>query len=414
MPELSLFIVFGLVAGLYMAWTIGANDVANAMGTSVGSKALTLTSAVIVAAIFEFSGAFFAGGRVAGTIKGDVVNLSSFAADNHVVAVGMLSAMIAAAVWLHVATWRGWPVSTTHAIVGAVAGFGLIAGGFGTVRWFVIGKIVVSWVISPVIGGLMAWFLFSIMRRAVFRSESPASRARVVTPVFIGSVGFVLTLSMIYKGLQNLNLDLPFLSALIYAILVGVVAYGLSALILSFRPVTRETRELESIAVERQFRYLQIITACYVAFAHGSNDAANAVGPMAAVLTSHQTIAVSDVVEIPVWVMALGGFGIVLGLATYGYRVIYTIGSKITEVTPSRGFVMEFATATTVLIGSKLGLPVSTTHILIGAVIGVGMARGMAALNMSMVKQIVSSWVITVPVAAILAAIIYRVLILFL
>ena len=414
MPELSLFIVFGLVAGLYMAWTIGANDVANAMGTSVGSKALTLTSAVIVAAIFEFSGAFFAGGRVAGTIKGDVVNLSSFAADNHVVAVGMLSAMIAAAVWLHVATWRGWPVSTTHAIVGAVAGFGLIAGGFGTVRWFVIGKIVVSWVISPVIGGLMAWFLFSIMRRAVFRSESPASRARVVTPVFIGSVGFVLTLSMIYKGLQNLNLDLPFLTALIYAILVGVVAYGLSALILSFRPVTRETRELESIAVERQFRYLQIITACYVAFAHGSNDAANAVGPMAAVLTSHQTIAVSDVVEIPVWVMALGGFGIVLGLATYGYRVIYTIGSKITEVTPSRGFVMEFATATTVLIGSKLGLPVSTTHILIGAVIGVGMARGMAALNMSMVKQIVSSWVITVPVAAILAAIIYRVLILFL
>ncbi len=414
MPELSLFIVFGLAAGLYMAWTIGANDVANAMGTSVGSKALTLTSAVVVAAVFEFSGAFFAGGRVAGTIKGDVVNLSAFAADNHVVAVGMLSALIAAAMWLHIATWRGWPVSTTHSIVGAVAGFGLIAGGFGTVRWLVIGKIVVSWVISPVIGGAMAWLLFSIMRRAVFRSDSPAARARVVTPIFIGAVGFVLTLSMIYKGLQNLNLDLPFFSALLYAILVGIVAYGLGALILSLRPIARGTIESERAAIEGQFRYLQIITACYVAFAHGSNDAANAVGPMAAVLTSHQTIAVSDVVEIPVWVMALGGFGIVLGLATYGYRVIHTIGSKITEVTPSRGFVMEFATATTVLLGSKLGLPVSTTHILIGAVIGVGMARGMAALNMSMVKQIASSWVITVPVSAVLAAIVFRVLILFL
>lgn len=414
MPELSLFIVFGLVAGLYMAWTIGANDVANAMGTSVGSKALTLTSAVVVAAVFEFSGAFFAGSRVAGTIKGDVVNLSSFAGDNHVVAVGMLSALIAAAIWLHIATWRGWPVSTTHAIVGAVAGFGLIAGGFATIRWLVIGKIVISWVISPVIGGAMAWLLFSIMRRTVFRSESPAARARIVTPIFIGAVGFVLTLSMIYKGLQNFHLDLPFFTALFYAILVGIVAYGIGALILSLRPIKHGTIESERKAIEGQFRYLQIITACYVAFAHGSNDAANAVGPMAAVLTSHQMTAVTDVVAIPVWVMALGGFGIVLGLATYGYRVIHTIGTKITEVTPSRGFVMEFATATTVLFGSKLGLPVSTTHILIGAVVGVGMARGMAALNMAMVRQIVSSWVITVPVSAVLAAIIYRILILFL
>lgn len=411
MPELSLFVICGLAAGMYMAWTIGANDVANAMGTSVGSKALTLGMAILVAAVFEFSGAFFAGSHVADTIKQNVVNLGAFARKPHAIAIGMLSALVAAAAWLHIATWRGWPVSTTHSIVGAVAGFGLFVGGIGAVRWSVIGQIVASWLISPLLGGLMAWVLFSIVRRLVFKARHPVLRARIVTPVIVASVAFVLTLSMTYKGLKNLSLSLPIGQALGCSLLVGLVAYLVGVVLFRRWEMPLGSFETEVRVVERQFRYLQIVTACYVAFAHGSNDAANAVGPMAAVLNSAQNLPLAAKVEIPAWVMALGGFGIVLGLATYGYKVIYTIGSKITELTPSRGFAMEFATASIVLLGSKLGLPVSTTHILIGAVIGVGVARGMAALNTRVIIQIVWSWIITVPVAALLSAGIYAVLI---
>lgn len=411
MPELNLFVVVGLLAGLYMAWTIGANDVANAMGTSVGSKTLTLGTAIIVAAVFEFTGAFFAGSHVANTIKDDVVNLGVFAHDPRLIAVGMLSALAASAVWLHLATWRGWPVSTTHAIVGAVAGFGLLIGGVGAVRWATVGGIVASWIISPLMGGLVAWALFMVMRRYVFAAEHPALRARIATPVFVAAVAFVLVLSMIYKGLKNLHLDLPLWQALGGALLSGLVAYLIAWAFVRRQRLILGSLDAELQSIERQFRFLQVITACYVAFAHGSNDAANAIGPMAAMLRSAGRSAIAAEVEVPLWLMALGGAGIVLGLATYGYKVIHTIGSRITEVTPSRGFIMEFATATTVLLGSKLGLPVSTTHIIIGAVIGVGVGRGMAALDLRVVKEILWSWVITVPASAVLCAAIYGILI---
>lgn len=403
MPELNLFVVFALVAGLYMAWTIGANDVANAMGTSVGSKALTLGAAIAVAAVFEFSGAFFAGGRVATTIKAGVIDLDTFAETPQLISIGMLSALIGAAVWLHFATWRGWPDSTTHSIVGAVAGVGILMGGFGVIQWGVVTKIVIGWFISPLLGGAVAWLLFSILRRVVFGSDHPARRARIVTPVVVGAVGFVLTLSMIFKGLQNLNLDLPFGEALALALAIGVVSYLVVAFILSRITLETSSYDQQVIVVERQFRYLQIVTACYVAFAHGSNDVANAVGPLAAVITSAGSGAISSEVGVPAWIMAFGGMGIVLGLATYGYRVIHTIGQKITELTPSRGFIMEFATASVVLLGSKIGVPVSTTHILIGAVVGVGMARGMGAINMRVVRVIFLSWLITVPAAGTVA-----------
>jgi len=409
-PELTPFVILGLIAGLYMAWTIGANDVANAMGTSVGSKALTLGTAIIVAAVFEFCGAFLAGGHVAGTIRGEVVRLGAFADESHTVGVGMLSALVAAAIWLHIATWRGWPVSTTHAIIGAVAGFGVFVGGLGAVRWDVILRIAASWVVSPFLGGVMAWLLFTIVRKLVFGAERPLQRARIVTPVIVGAVAAVLTLSMIYKGLKNLRLDLPASQAFAYSVLVGVVAALGTVPLLRRRVAADAPYDVQIQAVERQFRYLQVVTACYVAFAHGSNDAANAVGPMAAVLNVGRG-PLGERVDVPAWVMAFGGVGIVLGLATYGYKVIYTIGSKITEVTPSRGFAMEFATASVVLFGSKLGLPVSTTHILIGAVVGVGFARGMAAINTRMIAQIVWSWLVTLPVCATLAAILYALLI---
>jgi len=404
-----VFTACGLIAGLYMAWTIGANDVANAMGTSVGSKVLTLRTAILVAAVFEFSGAFFAGGQVTNTLRYDVINVHVVEKIGHTMGVGMLAALLASAAWLHLATWRGWPVSTTHSIVGAVAGFGFAASGADAVHWSTLARIGTSWVISPVLGAIGAWALFIIVRKLVFGTEHPAARARIVTPVLIGVVGAVLTLSMIYKGLKNLHLNLPLNQALLLAAVIGAVAGFAGKLLLARKlvDVGEGSREDEISAVERQFRSLQIVTACYVAFAHGSNDAANAIGPMAAVLTSAGSDFLRNFGDPTTVLLALGGLGIVLGLATYGYKVIYTIGSKITEVTPSRGFVMEFSTASVVLLGSKLGLPVSTTHIIIGAVVGVGFARGMSALNTRMVGQIIWSWVITLPSAGLLAALFF-------
>jgi PiT family inorganic phosphate transporter len=410
MPEFNVYVILTLIAGLYMAWTIGANDVANAMGTSVGSKALTLTGAIIVAAVFEFSGAFFAGGHVASTIKGEVVDLSAFAGDPHALALGMLSALVGAGMWLHLATWRGWPDSTTHAIVGAVTGIGLMLGGTHVVKWPVLVTIVASWIASPILGGIVAWTVFSIIRHVVFKAEHPALRARTVTPIVVGLVAFVLVLSMVYKGLKNLNLDLPLWQALLAAAGVSSVAWAAAFFTGRNRSVPLESNEAEIASVEKQFAYLQIVTACYVAFAHGSNDAANAVGPMAAAMSAAGSAAVGSQVEVPPYLLALGGFGIVLGLATWGYRVIYTIGNKITELTPSRGFAMEFSTATTVLLGSKLGLPVSTTHILIGSVVGVGIARGIGALNVRMVRIIFLSWIGTVPASAVFSASVYYLL----
>lgn len=411
MPELSLFLVVALVAGLYMAWSIGANDVANAMGTSVGSKALTLGSAVVVAAIFEFSGAFFAGSDVAVTIKENVVDTSAFAADRRMLGIGMVSALVGAALWLHLATWRGWPDSTTHAIVGAVTGIGLMLGGLDVVRWSVVGTIVVSWVASPILGAVMSFTVFTIVRWAVFRSEHPALRARMVTPIFAGIVLFIITLAMIYKGLKNLHLNLPLAQALGTALVVGIGMWLAGSLFMRRWRVVAGSYGEEISAVEKQFAYLQIVTACYMAFAHGSNDAANAIGPLAAAITAAQTTELAAQVEVPAWIMGLGAFGIVLGLSTYGYRVIHTIGRRITEVTPSRGFAMEFAAASTVLLGSKLGLPVSTTHILIGAVVGVGMARGMAAINTRMVTIIFLSWLGTVPSSAIFSVGVFWILV---
>jgi PiT family inorganic phosphate transporter len=404
-----VFTICGLTVGMYMAWTIGANDVANAMGTSVGSKVLTLRQAILVAAVFEFAGAFFAGGAVTNTIRYNVIQVEMVERIGHTIGVGMLAALLASAVWLHLATWRGWPVSTTHAIIGAVAGFGFAAAGLGAVRWGTLVQIGTSWVLSPILGGVMAWLMFTAVRKIVFSTEHPLARARVVTPILVGVVGAVLTLSMIYKGLKNLHLDLPLGEALALAGSIGILT-GLAGWLFLVRwsgQPDATTWEAETAAVERQFRSLQVITACYVAFAHGSNDAANAVGPMAAMLTSSGNDLLRHFGDPATVLMALGGIGIVVGLATYGYKVIYTIGSKITEVTPSRGFVMEFSTASVVLLGSKLGLPVSTTHVIIGAVVGVGMARGMSALNTRMIGQIVSSWIVTLPAAGVLAALFY-------
>ena len=400
----TIVLAVAAIAGLYMAWNIGANDVANAMGTSVGSGALTLRGAILVAATFEFGGAMLVGGTVTQTIRKGIVDLTAFGGDPMVIAVGMTCCLLAAALWLNIATYAGWPVSTTHSIVGAVVGFGLIAGGFDVVNWSVMAKIVASWIVSPVLGGFLGFFGFRFIKRRILNVDRPLLALRGWGPIMIFPIFGILTLSVLFKGLKPLELDLALGPALGIALAVGLLASIVSVPLLGrFTRIASEDKDEHTHHAERVFLVLQVFTACFVAFAHGSNDVANAVGPMAAVFGATSG-ALGAKVAVPYRVLLIGAVGIVIGLATYGYKIMATVGKKITELTPSRGFAAEFGAATTIVLASKLGLPVSTTHTLVGAVIGVGFARGIGAINTKVVNGIIASWLITVPFTAILAA----------
>lgn len=401
-----------------MAWNIGANDVANAMGTSVGSKALTLQHAVLLAAILEFSGAFFFGSHVSDTIQNGIVDPFVFNDEPIFFVYGMLSALIAAGVWLHIASYYGWPVSTTHSIIGSLIGFGAIFGGVHAIQWENVSYIVASWLVSPLLGGIIAYFLFTLLNKSIFQTANPLESAKQLTPFLVFLVFSILSLIMLFKGLQNVNLSFSFGTAFGISLIVGS-----GAALISYYLVQQIKHPIHAgvpqgymmhtgnhASVEKIFGYLQIITACLMAFAHGANDVANAIGPLAAAISVVTTHSMAGTASVPVWALALGGFGIVIGLATWGWRVIETIGRKITELTPSRGFAAEFGAATTVVLASRLGLPISTTHTLVGAVIGVGLARGIGALDLTMTRDIVISWMVTVPAGAILSVSIFYVL----
>jgi inorganic phosphate transporter, PiT family len=408
MDASTAVLTLATVMGLYMAWNIGANDVANAMGTSVGSGALTIRGAIIVAAIFEFSGAFLAGGRVTSTIQKGIVRIDTLGSDPMVLAVGMTCCLLAAALWLHLASFRGWPVSTTHSIVGAVAGFGVAAGGVGAVQWGAMGAIVASWVVSPLMGGMLGFGVFVLVRNRILQQAEPLMALRRWGPYMIFPIFAMLTLSVIYKGLKPLRLDLPMSQAAPIALGVGTAVALASVPVLHRLSLYGKKQDSHEHLrrTEQVFLVLQIITACYVAFAHGSNDVANAVGPMAAVFAAFQE-GMADQVEVSTNILLIGAVGIVVGLATFGYRVMGTIGREITELTPSRGFSAEIATASTILVASMIGLPVSTTHTLVGAVIGVGFARSIGAINLQVVSGIIGSWFITVPFTGLLAAVLF-------
>ncbi|MEM8610047.1 MAG: inorganic phosphate transporter [Myxococcota bacterium] len=403
----TVILTVASLGGLYMAWTIGANDVANAMGTSVGSGALTLRGAIIVAAIFEFGGAMLVGGSVTDTIRKGIVDVGAIGADSIVVAVGMTCCLLAAAIWLNLATYAGWPVSTTHSIVGAVVGFGVAAGGMSAVDWGTIGNIAASWVVSPVMGGIIGYSVFILVRRTILSKDDPVQALARWGPIFVFPIIGILSLSAMFKGLKPLKLDLPFGPAVLAAIGLGVVASLVAVpLFRRFASKPVEGHEESLARTERAFMVLQVMTACFVAFAHGSNDVANAVGPLAAVFGAVRE-GVTETVQVPYRVLLIGAVGIVVGLATYGYKIMATIGKKITELTPSRGFSAEFAAATTIVFASKLGLPVSTTHTLVGAVIGVGFGRSIGAINLKVLRGIFASWFITVPFTALLAALLF-------
>jgi PiT family inorganic phosphate transporter len=392
------------VLAMYMAWAIGANDVANAMGTSVGSGALTIRRAVIVAAVLEFSGALFVGGHVTDTVRKGMLDMELVQADPQLLLYGMLGALAAAATLLAIATAWGLPVSTTHAIVGAIVGFGWVALGFDAVNWAKVGQIVASWVTSPLIGGVLAFLVFNLVRYLILDRENPFESAKRTGPFFFFFVTFVIALVTLFKGLKNLKLNFDLPEALGLSVGIGILGAALGWWVIQRVKRASERREEKRFAdVERVFVVLQIMTACAVAFAHGSNDVANSIGPLAAVAAVVHEADLTQKAPVEIWMLAIGGVGIVFGLATWGYRVMETVGRKITELTPSRGFSAELAAALTIVLASRLGIPVSTTHILVGSVLGVGLARGIGALDLRVVGRILVSWVATLPIAAVLS-----------
>jgi inorganic phosphate transporter, PiT family len=392
------------ILALYMAWAIGANDVANAMGTSVGSGALTISRAVLVAGVFEFCGAFLAGGHVTDTVRKGILVSGVVAGHEQLIVYGMLASLMSAATLLLAATRFGLPVSTTHAIVGAIVGFGAVGLGSDAVVWSKVAQIVVSWITSPLIGGVLAFLIFNLTRYLILDREAPMERAQRIGPYFFLVVFFVIALVTVFKGLKQLNLDLSFMGALGVAGIAGIAGALLGRFFLMRVPTAPdETGQDRFRQVERLFAVLQILTACAVAFAHGSNDVANAIGPLAAVVHySYGAVHAAKSTVAP-WMLVIGGTGIVIGLATWGYRVMETVGRKITELTPSRGFAAELAATLTIVLASRLGIPVSTTHILVGSVLGVGLARGIGALDLRVIGAIVVSWIATLPVAAALS-----------
>ncbi len=400
------YIYIGLAAafGLFMAWGIGANDVANAMATSVGSKALTIKQAILVAAIFEFAGAVLAGGAVTSTIRKGIVDADLLAGTPELLVYGMLAALLAAGTWLLIASRNGWPVSTTHSIVGAIVGFAAVGIGMDAVQWGKVGTIVMSWVISPVTAGFIAYLIYRSVQRLILSHEDPLERAKRYVPVYMFLAAFTITLVTILKGLKHVGLTISLRDSYILAI---VIAIGIAILgwfvIRRIEPDPKAEKKQHFITVERVFGVLMVITACGMAFAHGSNDVANAIGPLAAVIGVATTGAIAAKSSLPIWVLMLGGGGIVLGLATFGRHVIATVGKKITQLTPSRGFAAELAAATTIVIASGTGIPISTTHTLVGAVLGVGVARGIEAIDLRVVGRILVSWVVTIPAGAFLA-----------
>ena len=466
---MDIYIIIGLtlVIGFYMAWNIGANDVSNAIGTSVGSKALSLKHAIILAAILEFIGAFFLGSHVSNTIQVGIIDPSLFAHNPKIFALGMMGSLLGTGVWLNVASFFRLPVSTTHAIVGAVFGFGLIVAGFGGVDWTNLGYISLSWITSPLLSGLVAFFLFMFLQKKILFAHAPLIATKKIFPILVFIVFAFFSLSLFYQGLASLQLKLSLSLNLLIALCCGLFSSLLSYYFIRKIPLSKtkhtfkhhpqqlaslekaakhlqrtklssegdmrdstsnllsEIRNLtakikentqyhesssEYAKVEKIFAYLQIFSAAMVAFAHGANDVANAIGPVSAVIQTLKTNIVSKTAITPHWILALGGIGIIIGLTTWGWRIIETIGKKITFLTPTRGFCAEFSSSIIILLASKFGMPISTSHALVGAVLGVGLARGLSSLNLKMLRTIILTWIITIPACAVISIIFFYIL----
>tara|TARA_B100001146_G_scaffold34203_1_gene27594 strand:+ start:699 stop:1964 length:1266 start_codon:yes stop_codon:yes gene_type:complete len=397
-----ILLIIGCVCGFFMAWGIGANDVANAMGTSVGARALTLWQAVLVACVFEFAGAYLAGGEVTSTIRKGIIDAGVMSDNPELLVYGMIASLLAAGIWLLIASYFGWPVSTTHSIVGAIVGFAAVGIGIDAVAWGKVGSIVASWVVSPVIAGTVSFLLFTSVKRLILQTSDPFMNAKRYVPFYMFLAGFVVSMVTFLKGLKHVGLSFTASESIVWSLVFALVISLLGTLMLQRIDNTKKEKNGAMFdGVERIFAVLMVFTACAMAFAHGSNDVANAIGPLAAIVSVVQSggeIASKSI--LPPWILLIGASGIVIGLGTLGYRVMMTVGRAITELTPSRGFAAELAAAGTVVVASGTGLPISTTHTLVGAVLGVGLARGIGAINLGVVGKIILSWIVTLPVGA--------------
>ena len=405
-PEYYILII-GYIFGFYMAWNIGANDVANSMASAVGAKAITIRQAIFIAGILNVAGAVFIGSHVTQTIRKGIVS-TDILADPHVALIGALSALLAAALWVSFATWKSLPVSTTHSIVGAMIGFGIMAGGFAVINWAKLAAVVMSWIISPVFSLAIAFVMFKTIVRFIMARRDAFARALRLSPVFIGLAAFVVVLSFLFKTPLGKTLAIDSWTALLVAmVLGGLIGYAGKAVLKRF------AGHDDGDGTEQVFRRIQIGTSCYVALAQGANDVANAIGPLAVIYFLVTTGNVGAKVPVPTWLLLLGGVGIAAGIGMAGHRVMETIGTKITTLTNTRGFSVDFAAASTVLLASKMGLPVSTTHAAVGGVLGVGLAGGIEAVNFRIVLKIMLYWVLTVPAAALTSMVIFKILQLF-
>ena len=400
-----IFLIMAIVFGLFMAWGIGANDVANAMGTSVGSGAITIKQAVLIAAVFEFAGAFLAGGQVTKTIRKGIIDADLLSATPELLIYGMLASLLAAGIWLLVASKFGWPVSTTHTIVGAIVGFAAVGIGVDSVHWNKVGTIVMSWIVSPALAGAASYWLFRSVQKLILNRDNPFESAKQIVPYYILLTGFIIALVTMFKGLKHVGLELTAVQSYGGALAFGIVIMFISMYFIRKIEIKPEAdKDFHFANVERVFGVLMVVTACAMAFAHGSNDVANAIGPVAAVVSIvEHNGEITQKSALPIWILILGGGGIVAGLLMYGRRVMATIGKNITELTPSRGFAATLAAATTVVFASGTGLPISTTHTLVGAVLGVGLARGIGAVNLTVVRTIFLSWIVTLPAGALMS-----------
>jgi PiT family inorganic phosphate transporter len=403
MTQPYIILVIGYIFGFYMAWNIGANDVANAMASSVGAKAITIRQAIFLAGILNILGAVFIGSHVTNTIRKGIVS-TEIMTDPHIALIGALSALLAAALWVSFATWKSLPVSTTHSIVGAMIGFGIMAGGFNVINWGKLLAVVLSWIISPFFSIVIAFIVFKIIVRLILSRKNSFVQALKFSPFFIGITLFVVVLSFLFKTPFGEKLALGSQSAVTVAVLLSVLL-GFGATALLKRLVTDRETGAEAI-----FQKIQVGTACYVALAQGANDVANAIGPLAVIYFLVKTGNVGAKVPVPIFLLFFGGIGIACGIAMAGHRVMETMGKKITTLSNTRGFSVEFAAATTVLVASKMGLPVSTTHAAVGGVLGVGFARGIEAVNFGIVYKIMVYWILTVPAAALTSMAIFKIL----
>jgi PiT family inorganic phosphate transporter len=402
----TVILICGYLFGFYMAWNIGANDVANSMASAVGAKAITMRQAILIAGILNIVGAVFVGSHVTKTICKGIVS-ADVMTDPTIAMLGALSALLAAALWVSFATWKSLPVSTTHSIVGAMVGYGLVTGGFSVINWGKLGAVVASWIISPFFSFVLAYVMFKFIIIVIYNREDASGAALRLSPLFVGLALFIVVLSFLFKTPLGQSLSLGVPAALVWAVILSAGGGYLSRYLINRCGLKHEGDETETV-----FRRIQIGTSCYVALAQGANDVANAIGPLALIYFIVHSGSVAGVsnVPVPLTLLGFGGLGIAVGIAMAGRRVIETVGSKITHLNNTRGFSVDFAAATTVMAASKLGLPVSTTHAAVGGVIGVGVARGFDAVNFHVLYEIALYWVLTVPMAAITSMAIFKIL----